>query len=177
MASDRYVIKKDNIGLRPITEGDTDNIIRWRNSREVMDNFIDRTPLTREVHLNWLENKVKTGKVAQYIICILEDNKETEIGSTYFRDIDHEKHEAEFGIFISHEYTGKGYGTKVLDLMKQTGFNTMNFEKISLRVLKDNIPAIRSYEKNGFTVTGDEEYFYVGDEKKTVMFMECSSEE
>ena len=177
MLADKYAIKKDNIGLRVITEDDTDNIIRWRNSREVMEHFIDRNPLTREIHLNWLKTKVKTGKVAQYIICVLEDNKETEIGSTYFRDIDNETRQGEFGIFISREYTGKGYGTKTLNLMKQIGFKEMHFKKITLRVLKDNAAAIKSYEKNGFIPTGEEETVCVGNEKKTVMFMECLSEE
>ena len=58
----------NGVSIRKITDDDTDNIIRWRNSFEVNNNFIYRRPLTREDHLNWLRNKVDTGEVAQFII-------------------------------------------------------------------------------------------------------------
>ena len=54
----------NKVRIRKITEQDTDNIIKWRNSPDVNINFIYRRPLTREDHLNWLHKKVETGEVA-----------------------------------------------------------------------------------------------------------------
>ena len=72
----------ENVTIRPITEADTDNIIRWRNAPSVVEHFIYRTPLTAEAHLNWLHNRVETGDVAQFIIM----DGETPVGSVYLRD-------------------------------------------------------------------------------------------
>ena len=54
----------NNVVIRAMTEKDTANVVKWRNSLAVMENFIYRTPLTEEEHLNWYYNRVKTGNVA-----------------------------------------------------------------------------------------------------------------
>ena len=62
------VLYGTKIKLRPITFYDTENILRWRNSSFVKQNFIFRDDLTAEMHISWLKNKVDTGQVVQYII-------------------------------------------------------------------------------------------------------------
>ena len=47
----------NNVVIRKIKVKDTSNIIKWRNSDAVMNNFIIRDKLTRKQHLNWLRNK------------------------------------------------------------------------------------------------------------------------
>ena len=70
---------ENRVSIRKITEEDTDNIIKWRNSPDVNINFIYRRPLTREDHLSWLHNKVDKGEVAQFIIH--SDELEKDVGS------------------------------------------------------------------------------------------------
>ena len=42
-------------------EEDTDVVVRWRNEKIVVENFIYRKPISKEEHLNWLKNKsIKT---------------------------------------------------------------------------------------------------------------------
>lgn len=53
-----------DIAIRPITAEDTENIVRWRNSPSVMQNFIFRIPLTPEGHMHWFENRVQTGEAS-----------------------------------------------------------------------------------------------------------------
>jgi hypothetical protein len=55
------VIKGEQIYLRPITVEDTDLAVKWRNKKAVVDNFIYRKPVTRQDHLNWLENRFLRG--------------------------------------------------------------------------------------------------------------------
>ena len=45
----------ERVYIRPITEEDTDLIIKWRNSDAVRPYFIYQKPFTREGHLNWLK--------------------------------------------------------------------------------------------------------------------------
>ena len=52
-----------------------------------MSHFIIRSPLTKEVPENWIKTKVEVGLVEQFIITIKDSGKE--IGSVYFKDIDH----------------------------------------------------------------------------------------
>ena len=62
------MIKGNRVNLRPISESDTDNIVRWRNKKIVQDNFIFREKFTPEMHNHWLNSKVKSGEVIQYIM-------------------------------------------------------------------------------------------------------------
>lgn len=138
-----------SIYLRPIEEGDTKNVVKWRNQEFVRRNFIYQQPFTEQGHRNWLETKVKTGEVVQFIICLKESG--LAIGSVYFRDVNQEYKKAEYGIFIGEEeYLGKGYGTEAADLAVTYAFHVLKLHKIMLRLLADNDAARRSYEKAGF---------------------------
>ena len=56
------ILTGEKVVLRPITDADTDNIVRWRNTPSVRDNFIFRQTFTPEMHRNWLKTKVATGE-------------------------------------------------------------------------------------------------------------------
>lgn len=137
------------VELRPITDEDTDNIIRWRNSEHVRSNFIYQTLFTRESHTRWLREKVDTGIAEQFIIRSLE--KDRDVGSVYLRDIDYDHSRGEFGIFIGDEsLMSHGIGTECISLISDYGFKNLGLHKIFLRVLADNMLARRAYEKAGF---------------------------
>lgn len=138
-----------NIILRPMTYEDTDCIVMWRNKERVRRNFIFREAFTPESHENWMRTKVETGSAVQFIICEKEGMRP--IGSVYFRDVDMDKKEAEYGIFIGEDdAAGKGYGTEAAKLAVKYAFENMKLYKIILRVFTDNEAAVSSYEKAGF---------------------------
>lgn len=140
-----------NITLKPIDRSDTENILKWRNSEEVKKNFIYRKDLTEEEHNNWLETKVKTHLVYQFIITA--DSKK--IGSVYLQHIDKKNMKAEFGIFIGETLSqGKGYGKTATELLLKFAFEELKLNKVYLRVLAENERAIRCYEKSGFITEG-----------------------
>ena len=137
------------VTLRPITDADTDLIVKWRNTPSVVQNFIFRQTFTPEMHRSWLATKVATGQVVQYIIVDKADGKP--VGSVYYRDIDNHNRSAEYGIFIGEESArGKGLGTETARLFTQFGVDTLHLHRISLRVLAENTPARRSYAAAGF---------------------------
>lgn len=138
-----------HIYLRLMTYEDTESIIAWRNSDRVRNNFIYRELFTVSGHRQWIENMIETGRAVQFIIC--EKSTDQPIGSVYFRDIDYENKKAEYGIFIGEESAvSKGYGTEAANLALYYAFEHMGLHKVFLRVLSDNLAAIRSYEKAGF---------------------------
>ena len=138
------------IKIRQIEEKDTPKILKWRNADHIMSVFIDRNPLTEEVHKNWLENYVKTGKVAQYIV--YDDESSIDFGSVYLRDIDKRNKKAEFGIFLGEkEYIGHGYGSAATKQLIDIGFNELGLNKIYARILDYNKASYGMFMKLGFT--------------------------
>ena len=150
---DLPLIEGEKVILRPITDADTDDIVRWRNDPEVWRYFLFREPFTPEMHRAWLRDKVATGRVIQYIIIDRESGRSA--GSVYFRDVDPKNESAEYGIFIGEaDARGKGLGSETARLFTDFGFQTLGLHRISLRLLSDNVRAQRSYEKAGFHIEG-----------------------
>ena len=139
------------ISIRPIEFGDTDLIVKWRNSDAVRLNFIDRRELTKEIHENWMNTKVLVGNVVQFIICV----DGTPVGSVYLRDIDKKHQKAEFGIFIGEELKqGHGIGQEAGKQILKYAFDELNLNRVFLRVLAENEHAINCYKKIGFVQEG-----------------------
>lgn len=134
------------VTIRLITKEDTPNIVAWRNNERVRNNFIFQELFTEEMHNNWMDTKVASGEVVQFII---ETEEGTPVGSVYFRDI--EDGRGEYGIFIGEDSAiGKGYGKQAAKLALDYAFYKLNLDYIILRVFADNISAIKSYERAGF---------------------------
>lgn len=147
------ILSGQKVILRPITMEDTPLIVQWRNVPEVRQQFIFRETFTDEMHKHWMETKVASGEVVQYIIEDAVTNKP--VGSVYFRDISEQHHCAEYGIFIGDgNARGRGIGTEAAQLFLAYGFDVLGLHRISLRVLADNRIAYRSYEKAGFQYEG-----------------------
>ena len=147
------VINGEKLSLRPITDADTDDIVRWRNDPEVWKFFLFREPFTPELHRAWLKTRVETGKVIQYII--VEHESGRSVGSVYFRDIDEKNESAEYGIFIGEAFARRrGLGTETARLFTAFGLNVLRLHRISLKVLGGNDIARRSYEMAGFVTEG-----------------------
>lgn len=165
------VINGEKLSLRPITDADTDDIVRWRNDPEVWKYFLFREPFTPEMHRNWLKTRVETGKVIQYIIVERETGKS--VGSVYYRDIDEKNEAAEYGIFIGEAFArGRGLGTETARLFTAFGMDVLRLHRIFLKVLGGNDIARRSYEKAGFRTEGVfRDYVKIGGEFADVVFM------
>lgn len=165
------IVEDARIRLRPISLDDTKLIVKWRNAPSVKNNFIFRQNFTEEMHINWMNTKVASGEVIQYII----EEKETDIpiGSVYLRDIDKINSSAEYGIFIGEEGSrGKGYGTKAAELFVKYMFELLELHRIFLRVLAGNVAAYRSYEKIGFREEGiARDMIRIDGQYKDVIFM------
>ena len=132
-------IRGKKILLRPMTEKDTENIVRWRNEAFVRENFIYQKPFTAEGHKHWAETMVNTGRAVQFIICTQEEKP---VGSVYLRDIDRTHNKAE------------GYGSEAAELMIRYAFEELQLHKLYLRVLAGNERAKKSYEHAGFVQEG-----------------------
>lgn len=141
----------ENLTLRPITEADTDNIVRWRNLESVKRNLYARDEVTRESHLRWLHEQVQTQRCVQYIL----ETSHGDIGTVFLKNIDNFHKKAEYGIFIGEEAArGKGYGRRATEQMLRIAFEELGLNRVSLHVFEENLPGIRAYEHAGFKTEG-----------------------
>jgi len=143
------------ISLRPISESDTENIVKWRNSDAVKKKLYTQTDLTHEQHRIWLRDKVDTGLCCQYIIVETVNHNSSDIGTVFIKNIDTHNHKGEFGIFIGEECArGKGYATLATKEMVRIAFEKLSLNRVYLTVMSDNIAGINAYKKAGFVVEG-----------------------
>ena len=146
-------IETKRLRLIPISEADTKYILRWRNSPSVVENFVFRDKLTREMHENWLHTNVASGNAVQCVIVLRDGGRP--IGSVYFRGIDRKNRSAEFGIYIGEaDMRGCGLGTETTEAFVRFGFERLGLHRVFLRVLERNARAIRCYENAGFVREG-----------------------
>lgn len=166
-------LQGDRIYLKSITIDDTDDIVRWRNEEFVKQNFIFREQFTKELHLEWFKNKVQTGQVIQFVIFTCDANQK--IGSVYLRDVDKQKGEAEYGIFIGQkEALLHGYGSEACQMMVEYARKELGLSRLTLRLLRSNEPARRSYEKAGFRLIENKTDLKNNEE---IIFMEIALDE
>lgn len=171
MEDNKVLARGDLVSLRNITRDDTDLVIKWRNNKRVMDNFVYRETFTREIHENWLRNRVDTGEVIQLIICENERDLRP-VGSVYFRYTDDTHKEAEYGIFIGEDDAiGKGYGNETAIIAIKYVRENTDIERLILRAFTFNTAAIKSYEHAGFVKTTDMPMVECSDGTKSDMIL------
>ncbi len=97
----------------------------------------------------------------------------TLVGNCGLFGIEWNNRAAEFGIFIGDKSVwGKGYGTDAARLVLRHGFETLNLNRIFLRVYEDNPRAMHTYEKAGFVPEGRmRQAVYRNGEYKDVLLM------
>ena len=145
----KRIAENNRIYIREITENDTDLIVDWRNREDVRDHFFFREKFTRQMHEKWLRDKIGTGQVVQFIVCLKEGDRP--VGSSYLRDIDKENMSAEYGIFIGEaDARGIGLGFEILSATMEYALNGIGLKKVRARAISDNLASIKIFEKYGF---------------------------
>lgn len=144
------------IMLRRCTYSDMDIIYKWINDDEVRNNSFNSDYIEYETHVKWFNEKINSNNIYMYII--LNNNKE--IGTIRL-----EKHDSKaiISYLISNEYRGKGYGNKVIDLIKKEAIIN-NIDILEAIVKKDNIASRKIFINNGFfEIEENDRYLYYCD--------------
>ena len=64
------------------------------------------------------------------------------------------RHAADIGMAVRDDWHGKGIGSALLEAAIDLADNWLNLTRLELTVFADNAPAIRLYEKFGFSTEG-----------------------
>jgi RimJ/RimL family protein N-acetyltransferase len=144
------------VRLRGLEQSDLENMVRWMNDPEVIQNLLIYTPISNADEQIWYETMVKAPKEEHvYVIEVLDGNKWTPIGSTGYHGIDWKNRSAEIGISIGEKkYWNHGYGRDTMRLMLRHGFNDLNLNRVFLYVFETNERAKHAYLASGFVEEG-----------------------
>ncbi len=150
------MIVGQRIRLRAIERDDLSRFVTWLNDSEVTRGLMIRLPLSTADEEAWYEQMLKSPQSEHTMaIDVHEGERWVHLGSCGFHAIDWTVRSGEVGIFIGEKsYWNHGYGSEAMQLLLRHGFQTLNLNRIFLRVYADNARAIRSYEKCGFIREG-----------------------
>jgi RimJ/RimL family protein N-acetyltransferase len=151
------MIYNENLRLRPPERADIPRFVAWLNDPEVRANLSLYLPLSTPEEEEWFDQMLKSPKEARPLVIELMEDPETwtAIGSCGISGIDWKNRSGEIGIFIGEKQLwNRGYGTRVMGMLLRHGFNTLNLNRLSLRVFETNLGGIRAYEKAGFVHEG-----------------------
>jgi len=140
------------VRLRPITEADLPDYVRWLNDPEVARFLVRETEgLTLEQEREWF-TRISSPEARDRHWAIEAEGRH--VGNCALRPVPTGT-TASFGITIGDKnYWGKGYGTSAVREALRRGFREMGLRRIQLHVRADNLRAIRCYETCGFQHEG-----------------------
>lgn len=92
-----------HVYLRPITEQDTDLIVKWRNSDYVRSHSLSKKLITPESHLKHFREHILTGHYKQFIVERIAESGVVvyPIATVYLKDMDVENKRCELCVFTS----------------------------------------------------------------------------
>ena len=139
--------------LRPVDKDDAPELATWINDPEVTRFLLMYRPLAVGQEEEFL--KRMHASETDLILGIVTRAEDQFIGVLGLHQMDQRSRHAQLGITIGDKnYWGKGHGTEAVRLVVDHAFQTLNFNRVWLRVVEFNARAIRSYEKVGFRVEG-----------------------
>ncbi|MET4560626.1 GNAT family N-acetyltransferase [Lysinibacillus parviboronicapiens] len=139
----KSLIERETLEFREYDRATLECSYSWLNDPEIK--FLTMTPdFTKESQENWFVSLKNINNY--YIKSIYLDNEP--IGALGIKNINENCGEY-WGYIAEKKFWGKGYGKYLLDYAIRYAMN-INLTYLYLRVVKDNIRAIKLYEKIGF---------------------------
>lgn len=144
------------IFLRPITDSDTTNIVKWRNSDKVRSHCLTKARLTEDAHLKFYRDNILTGRYKQYIVERIEEETglvSYPIATVYLKDIDNENKRCELCIFTSNDAEWDIDGQRIaIEQLIEKAFNEFGIHKLYSYVFSKYPNEVDLLMKAGFSI-------------------------
>jgi GNAT superfamily N-acetyltransferase len=142
----------DQVTVRSATLDDLDTLLEFEKGIITTERPFDPTIQEGDVHYYDIARMITAANVE---VAVAESGSEV-IGSGYVRIEDskiflkHKKHGFLGFMYVKPEHRGKGVNQKVIAALQQWGIS-QGVNEFRLEVYDGNLPAIKAYEKLGFT--------------------------
>lgn len=150
------MIYGERIRLRGVERDDIPRFYEWINDPQVLEGLSIYLPMSMADEEKWLERAASREQAEKPLAIEMQDGGGWRlIGNCGFFDFDWTSRAGEIGIMIGDRSVwDQGFGTETVGLMLKHGFETLNLNRVVLRVYDNNRRAIRAYQKAGFTHEG-----------------------
>lgn len=144
------------IFLRPITEQDGTNIVRWRNSAKVQGHCMTKEKLTVESNLKFYHDNVMTGKYKQFIVERVDEEfslASYPIATVYLKDMDYGNKRCELCIFTSDDVEWAADGQSIaIKMLLEKAFIEYGMHKVYSYVFFKNQDEVELLKSAGFSL-------------------------
>lgn len=144
------------IFLRPITEKDGANIVKWRNSDVVRSHSMQKATITEESNRKFFAENILTGKYKQYIVERVEEETglvSYPIATVYLKDIDNENKRCELCIFTSNDREWDVDSQRIaIKMLLEKAFNEFGMHKVYSYVIDGNMGGANLLQQTGFSI-------------------------
>jgi len=149
----------DRIRLRAIEKQDLPYYVKWLNDPEVRQGLSMIMPISLVDEEEWFASLQQKSPFERPLAIEIQPeptiDKWVFVGNCGLFSIDWTNRVAEAGIHIGEKSCwSQGFGTETMQLILKHGFESLNLNRIWLRVFETNQRAIRAYEKAGFIQEG-----------------------
>ena len=143
------------IYLREISEKDIDVINNYRRDKKLVASLgAPFRYINIETDRNWF-NSYQNNRSNNVRCAICLKNNDEFVGVIYLTNIDWISRTADFAISIgASRHRGKGIGREATLKILEHAFYDMNLNRVQLRVLDTNEPALKLYKSIGFKQEG-----------------------
>lgn len=150
------MIYGERVRLRAVEKTDLPLFVAWLNDPEVIAGLALNMPLSMAEEEKWFEGLGSRPREERPLAIEIKEKKGWRlVGNSGFHNLEWSNRSAEIGIFIGDKSVwNRGYGTEAVTMLLRHGFETLNLNRIFLRVFAGNQRAIRAYEKAGFVQEG-----------------------
>jgi RimJ/RimL family protein N-acetyltransferase len=157
------VIHGKKIRLRAAERDDLPRFVRWLNDPEVRHGLNRRFPLGIDEQTRLFEDNLRSEPALRWHALDLLDDADVasmnsswrHVGAAGFHQVDWCGRSAEMGIFIGEKSVwNRGVGTDATRTLARWAFDSLNLNRVHLRVFDDNPRAIHCYERVGFVIEG-----------------------
>ncbi|MGA9533746.1 MAG: GNAT family protein [Anaerolineales bacterium] len=167
------MIYGDRVRLRHNEKSDLPRYVDWLNDPEMRAGISVFLPMSQVEEERWFEEMMKKDPIERpFAVDLREGDRWTHVGSCGLFRFNHRSRSAELGIAIgAKERWGEGIGADTMGALMQHGFETLNLNRIFLRVFDFNERAIRLYRSLGFVEEGRlrQDAYYKGKYRDTLL--------
>jgi len=148
------MIEIENYRARLIDSEDIEFLNHIRLSSHVQKNVETHLFTNNILQKDWIEKISRSNKEKYLILELKNSEKYDKIGLICLTDIDFINRSISVGGHILEDFSSKGHGKKMYEIIFQICFNIWNMNRVWLIVLKKNQKAINLYQKMSFIVEG-----------------------
>ena len=150
------MIYGERVRLRAAEREDLKKFHEWVNDPEVTRGLGLYLPMSMTDEENWFSGTTQRDPNEKPLVIELRTGQAWKtIGNSGVFNIEWVNRAGELGILIGEKAEwNKGYGAEAMTLLQRHCFETLNLNRVYLRVYADNVRAVRSYEKAGFVYEG-----------------------